>query len=145
VCAELQVVKDLSDEMSQVTDDMLATLFSSLGDGTEIDDSDLLAQFDEIAGILVASLPDVLAAYAAGADLAEPEIAADIRIVADGTAFLTPALVRVFADATSVDDLGAIETALADPQLAEAATSAGMASLRLDDFTEPECGFQFSN
>ena len=45
----------------------------------------------------------------------------------------------------SIDDLGAIDTALAEPDLAEAATSGGMAPLRVDEFTQPECVFRFSN
>jgi len=147
VCSELQVVKDLSDEMSLATDEMLGTLLSSIGDadGTGYDDTEILAQLDAIASSLDRSLPDVLGAYRAAAELAEPEIAADIRLVADGTALLTPALVQVFADATTVEDLGAIDTVLAEPEFAEAATSAGLASLRLNDFTQPECGFRFSN
>ena len=45
----------------------------------------------------------------------------------------------------SIDDLGAIDTALAEPDLAEAATSGGVAPLRVDEFTQPECVFRFSN
>ena len=145
VCAELQVVKDLSDEISQVTDDILSTVLSAAGDGSELDEAALLTQFDEVARSLDASLSDVLDAYESAARLAEPQIADDIRVVADGTAVLTPVLVAVFVDATSLDDLAALDTAFEDPEIVDAATSAGLASLRLDDFTVPECGFQFSN
>lgn len=44
----------------------------------------------DLSDEMLGTLPDVLASYQAAAEVAEPDIAADIRLVADGTALLTP-------------------------------------------------------
>ena len=45
----------------------------------------------------------------------------------------------------TVLDGGGFERALETPDLANAAIEAGNASLRMDEFTIPSCGFKFSN
>ena len=141
VCAELQIVQDLSDKISEGTNDILIAVGSGEGGSPE----EVLASFDALATQIEADLPELLAAYDRAAAAAPADIAAEIRAVADGTARLTPPLAEAFRAADSIEDLAELDGILGTPQLQEAATSAGIASLRLDNFTNPNCGFQFSN
>ncbi len=141
VCAELQIVQDLAAEISDGTDEILA----AVGSGAAGGEDEILASFSALATQIETDLPTLLAAYDRAADAAPADIATDIRAVADGTALLTPPLAEAFRNARSVDDLAELDDVFGAPDMQQAATDAGLASLRLDDFTNPNCGFQFSN
>jgi hypothetical protein len=139
VCTELRRVRTISDEISLT---MAPVLMTVLDPEAELD----LASLPAIADELDARLPDVLDAYADASAVAEDDaMAADIDAVAGATEAVTPLLVQVFRSADSVEDLTEIEQVLSSPENQSAAVSAGEASLRLDEFTVPECGFKFSN
>lgn len=141
VCAELQIVQDLSDKIGEGSDAILIAVGSGEGGSPE----DVVASFGALATQIEADLPALLAAYDRAAAAAPADIATEIRVVADGTAVLTPPLAQAFRAADSIDDLAELETIFSTPELQEAATSSGISSLRLDNFTNPNCGFQFSN
>ncbi len=142
VCAELQIVRDLSDEVSASVSDILV----GVADGTSGTERDTLDAFVALGDDLEAGLPELLAAYErAAAAAASPEVAEEIRAVADGTAALTPALADGFRDAAEAGEFVDLDEVLGDTQLQAASQRAGLASLRLDNFTNPTCGFQFSN
>lgn len=141
-CAELQVVQDLSDQTTASTNEILQRVAA---DPEGMSEADTIAAFASLAGEIEALLPETLAAYDRAAAVAPPGIDDEIRAVADGTARLTPALVAAFTKIQTADDLANIQGIFAEPELQDAATDAGIASLRLDNFTNPSCGFQFSN
>jgi sirohydrochlorin ferrochelatase len=141
-CAELQVVQDLSDQTTVSTNEILQRVAADPGGASE---ADTIAAFATLAGEIEALLPETLAAYDRAAAVAPLGIDDEIRALADGTARLTPALVEAFTKIKTADDLANIQGIFAQPELQDAATDAGIASLRLDNFTNPNCGFQFSN
>ena len=141
VCAELQIVQDLSDDVSESVDDILSAAATQGADGQD----ETLQSFVALGDQLEASLPELTAAYDRAAAAASDEVAEEIRAVADGTALLTPALAQGFRDAAEAGEMIDFEEALGDPELQAAAQRAGLASLRLDNFTNPVCGFRFSN
>jgi hypothetical protein len=108
-------------------------------------EADTIAAFATLAGEIEELLPETLAAYDRAAAVAPLGIDDEIRAVADGTARLTPALVEAFTKIQTADDLANIQGIFAEPELQDAATDAGIALLGLDNFTNPNCGFQFSN
>ncbi len=141
VCAELEIVHDLSDKIADGSDEILIAVGSGEG-GTE---EEIVASFGALASQIEADLPELLAAYDRAAAAAPSDVADEIRAVADGTAVLTPPLAEAFRAADSVEDLAELEGIFAAPELQVAATKAGISSLRLDNFTNVNCGFQFSN
>lgn len=141
-CAELQIVQDLSNQTTVSTNEILQRVATD-PEGTS--EADTIAAFATLAGEIEALLPETLAAYDRAAAAAPPGIDDEIRAVADGTARLTPALVEAFTKIQSADDFANIQGIFAESELQNAATDAGIASLRLDNFTNPNCGFQFSN
>ncbi|WP_395160052.1 hypothetical protein [Ilumatobacter sp.] len=141
-CTELQFVQDLSDQTTASTNEILQRVATDPGGTSEVE---TIAAFATLAAEIEASLPETLAAYDRAAAVAPRGIDAEIRAVADGTARLTPALVEAFTNIRTADDLSNIEGIFAQPELQDAASDAGIASLRLDNFTGPNCGFQFSN
>ena len=141
VCAELQIVQDLSAEVSQSVNDILGEVAA----GTSGSEADTLQAFVDLGDQLEADLPALLAAYDRAAAVASTEVAEEVRAVAAGTALLTPALAEGFRDAANAGEFVNIEEVLSEPVLQESAQRAGLASLRLDNFTNPTCGFQFSN
>lgn len=141
VCAELETVQDLSDEVTQSVNEILVQVSEGAG-GSE---SDPLQAFVDLADQLEADLPELLAAFDRAAAAASVEVAAEIRAVAAGTAFLTPALAEGFRDAAEAGEMFEIDELMSDVQLQDAAQRAGISSLRLDIFTNPTCGFQFSD
>jgi hypothetical protein len=141
-CAELQVVQDLSDQTTASTNEILQRVAA---DPEGMSEADTIAAFASLAGEIEALLPETLAAYDRAAAVAPSGIDDEIRAVADGTARLTPALVAAFTKIQTADDLANIQGIFAEPELQDAATDAGIASLRLDNFTNRSCGFQFSN
>jgi hypothetical protein len=140
VCVELQTVQDLSADVSQSVNDILGEVAA----GTSGSEAETLQAFVDLGDQLEADLPELLAAYDRAAAAAPAEVAEEIRAVADGTAQLTPALAEGFRDAAQAGEFVDIEEVLGEPQLQAAAQRAGIASLRLDNFTNPSCGFQFS-
>ncbi|MGK0275807.1 MAG: hypothetical protein ACI9N0_002194 [Ilumatobacter sp.] len=141
-CIELQIVQDLSDQTTASTNEILQRVAT---DPESMSEADTIAAFATLASEIEALLPETLAAYDRAAAVAPPGIDDEIRAVADGTARLTPGLVEAFTKIQSADDLANIQGIFAEPELQDAATDAGIASLRLDNFTNPNCGFQFSN
>lgn len=141
-CAELQIVQDLSNQTTVSTNEILQRVATD-PEGTS--EADTIAAFATLAGEIEALLPETLAAYDRAAAAAPPGIDDEIRAVADGTARLTPALVEAFTKIQSADDFANVRGIFAESELQNAATDAGIASLRLDNFTNPNCGFQFSN
>ncbi|WP_420451609.1 hypothetical protein [Ilumatobacter sp.] len=142
ICVELQQVRALSDEVSVIIGDALEEMTAPPG---EMDEALVLARFRDAADLIDRSLPDLLDAYESAARMAPAEVAADLGAVEDGTALLAPTIVDTMRAVRSLDGLGAIDRALATPEMADAAVEAGQASLRLDGFTIPTCGFSFSN
>jgi hypothetical protein len=140
-CAELQVVQDFSAEITEATNGILVDVAS----GAQVSEEETIAAFIGLAERIEDLLPDLLAAYERAAAVAPPDIATEIRAVADGTAVLTPELVEAYSGIESADDLADLEAIFSTTEMQEAATSAGISSLRLDNFTNPNCGFQFSN
>ena len=139
VCAELKRIRTLSDEISLVTGPIMA---SFLNDEQDFDVQTLAT----VAAALDDKLPEVLDAYADAAAVAEDEtMVADIEAVSKATEEVTPVLADVFRNADSVEDLGELEQRLSSSEMATMTISAGEASLRLDEFTIPQCGFKFSN
>lgn len=141
-CVELQVVQDFSTEIADATNGILSDVASSGGQGSE---AETIAAFIGLAERIDELLPDLLAAYERAAAVAPPDIAVEIRAVADGTAVLTPPLVEAYGGIEKAEDLADLESVFNTAEMRDAATSAGIASLRLDNFTNPNCGFQFSN
>lgn len=141
-CAELKFVQDLSDQTAAATNEILQRVATD-PEGTS--EAEIIAAFATLATEIEASLPETLAAYDRAAAVAPSGIDAEIRAVADGTARLTPALVEAFTKIQTADDLANIQGIFANPELQDAARDAGIASLRIDNFTNPNCGFQFSN
>ncbi len=141
VCAELQIVQDLSAAVSESVNDILGEIAA----GTSGSEAETLQAFVDLGDQLEADLPALLAAYDRAAAAASTEVAEEVRAVAAGTALLTPALAEGFRDAADAGEFVNIEEVLSEPVLQESAQRAGLASLRLDNFTNPTCGFQFSN
>ena len=141
-CTELKIVQDLSDQTTASTNEILQRVAEDPGGTSE---ADTIAAFATLAGEIEELLPETLAAYDRAAAVAPLGIDDEIRAVADGTARLTPALAEAFTKIQTADDLANIQGIFAEPELQDAATDAGIASLRLDNFTNPNCGFQFSN
>jgi hypothetical protein len=137
-CTELRLVQDLSDQTTAATNQILQRVATD-PEGTS--EAEIIAAFATLVVEIEASLPETLAAYDRAAAVAPLGIDAEIRAVADGTARLTPALVEAFTKIQTSDDLSNIQGIFAEPELQDA----GIASLRLDNFTNPNCGFQFSN
>jgi len=142
VCVELQQVQAMSNEVSSILSDVGQEISASPGG---MDETAILTRFREAADLMELSLPDLLAAYESAAQVAPAEVATDLRAVAAGTALLTPTVIEVMRNARAVEDITGLEQALQSPELANAAIEAGTASLRLDGYTIPSCGFKFSN
>jgi hypothetical protein len=137
VCAELQRVRVLSDEMNEV----LAPVFATFADSsTEPDMSALPVAADAMDAIL----PQVVDAYADAAAVADETLAKDIDAVSKATVEITPLMAEVFRNADSVDDLAELEQQLGSDELRVVAVSGGEAALRIDEVTIPQCGFKFS-
>lgn len=141
-CTELQFVQDLSDRTTASTNEILQRVATD-PEGTS--EAETISAFAALVAEVEASLPETLAAYDRAAAVAPRGIDAEIRAVADGTARLTPALVEAFTKIQTAEDLSNIQGIFAEPELQDAASDAGIASLRLNNFTNPNCGFQFSN
>jgi hypothetical protein len=142
-CGPLREVKTLSDEIGERTSDILVLAAEPSSPEQE---AETLAAFAQVADDIDALLPDVIAAYARAEQLADGDIADDLALLADGTEALTPPIVEAIRTAESFADLDeGLQSALEDPDLQESAQQAGLAALRLDEFTIPECGFQLSN
>jgi hypothetical protein len=139
VCTELKRIRTLSDEISLVTGPIMTSFLS----GEQDFDIQALAT---VAAALDEKLPEVLDAYADAAAVAEDEtMTADIEAVSTATEEVTPVLADVFRNAESAEDLTELEQRLSSSEMATMTISAGEASLRLDEFTIPHCGFKFSN
>jgi hypothetical protein len=139
VCTELKRIRTLSDEISLVTGPIMTAF---LNDEQDFDIQTLAT----VAAALDDKLPEVLDAYADAAAVAEDDtMVADIEAVSTATAEVTPVLAEVFRNAESVEDLDELEQRLSSSEMATMTISAGEASLRLDEFTIPQCGFKFSN
>jgi hypothetical protein len=144
VCEHLQVVRDMANEMS---------LMSPVGntapiEGAELDEAALIAEMHAVALFLDEKTPEMLAAYEAAAVAAgnTPDLAADIRQVADLTAGLNPMLVEAMSNMTSLSDFSPMEAMVSDnPAIMQQAISATGAILRIDEFTIPICGFKLSS
>ncbi len=136
VCTEIELIQDFDAETAAATDQLFELV--------EADEAALIAGFNDVADTLDGLLPQVLATYERAAELAPPDVGDDLLAVGEGTALLTPAIVEVLRVAQSIGDLAALEDIFSDQELADAAISAGEASLRLDDFTIPNCGFPFA-
>jgi hypothetical protein len=141
-CAELQAVRDLSDGVTDSTNDILIGLAEA---GADVSEADTLAAFLSLADDVENGLPELLAAYDRAAAAAPADVAVEIRAVADGTAILTPLLAAAYRQIESSGDLADLDGIFNTPQMEDAARRAGISSLRLDNFTNTNCGFQFSN
>lgn len=141
-CAELRTVRDLSDEVTDATNEILIGLAEA---GDDVSEADTIAGFISLADEVEAGLPDLLAAYDRAAAAAPADVATEIRAVAGGTAILTPQLAAAYREIESPSDLADLEGIFNTPQMQDAARDAGISSLRLDNFTNVNCGFQFSN
>ncbi len=141
-CAELQTVRDLTDATTDATNDILIGLAEA---GSDVSEADTIAAFISLADGVEAGLPDLLAAYDRAAAAAPAEVAVEIRAVADGTAILTPLLAAAYREIESASDLADLDGIFNSPQMQDAARTSGISSLRLDNFTTVNCGFQFSN
>jgi hypothetical protein len=141
VCAELQKVQALNNEMNLI----VSQAMEGLGTPGQLDEAAILAGFRDAAVLMEQSLPSLLNAYEAAAVVATPEVAADLRTVGNASALMMPPMIQVLRDATALADLQRIEQAItATPELQQAAVDGGTASLRVDQFTIPTCGFKFS-
>jgi hypothetical protein len=137
VCAELQRIRVLSDEMNEV----LAPVFATFSDpNAEADMSALPAAADAMDAIL----PEVVDAYSDAAAVADETLAKDIEAVSKATVEITPLMADVFRNADSVDDLAQLEQSLGSEEMRAVTLSGGEAALRIDEVTIPECGFKFS-
>jgi hypothetical protein len=141
-CAELQTIRDLSNGITDATNDILIGLAEA---GADVSEADTLAAFLSLADDVENGLPELLAAYDRAAAAAPTVVAVEIRAVADGTAILTPQLAAAYRQIESSSDLAELDGIFNTPQMEDAARSAGVSSLRLDNFTNTNCGFQFSN
>lgn len=141
-CAELETVRDLSDGITDATNDILIGLSEAGADASE---ADTLVAFVSLADDVENGLPELLAAYDRAAAAAPADVAVEIRAVADGTAILTPQLAAAYRQIESASDLADLEGIFNTPQMEDAARRAGISSLRLDNFTNVNCGFRFSN
>jgi hypothetical protein len=141
-CAELETVRDLSDGITDATNDILIGLAEA---GADASAADTLVAFVSLADDVENGLPELLAAYDRAAAAAPADVAVEIRAVADGTAILTPQLAAAYRQIESASDLADLEGIFNTPQMEDAARRAGISSLRLDNFTNVNCGFRFSN
>ena len=141
-CAELETVRDLSDRVTDATNDILIGLSEAGADASE---ADTLVAFVSLADDVENGLTELLAAYDRAAAAAPAGVAVEIRAVADGTAILTPQLAAAYRQIESASDLANLEGIFNTPQMEDAARRAGISTLRLDNFTNVNCGFRFSN
>ena len=141
-CNELQAVRDISDGITDATNDILVGLAEA---GEDASEADTIAAFVSLADDVQSGLPELLAAYDRAAAAAPADVAVEIRAVADGTAILTPQLAAAYRQIESPSDLAGLDGIFNTPQMEDAARRAGISSLRLDTFTTVNCGFQFSN
>ncbi len=143
VCDALGEVRTLSDEIGLLTSELLILASEPPSPERETETAAGLAQVaDELEG----SLPELLDSYARAEAVADPDIATDIAVLAEGTAALTPAIAGAARSASSFAELDdAITAAFEDPDVQDSAQQAALAAIRLDQFTVPECGFQLSN
>lgn len=141
VCAELQTAQELSADVATSVSDILI----AVAEGSEGSEAETVQAFVDLGNDLEAGLPDLLATFDRAAAAAPEEVAVEIRSVADSTALLTPALAAGFREAAEAGEIAGLQEVVATPELQEAGQRSGISALRLDNFTIPTCGFQFSN
>lgn len=143
ICGELQRIKDLESEVTLAINELLVGL---LEPGDDVDEQLLLGDLQTVADMLDDNLEQVLDAYDRAVALATPDVADDLERVAATAAAITPRIADAYRGVESLDQLAPrIEQALADPDLLEETQEGAVASVRLNEFTIPTCGFQLSN
>ena len=142
VCEQLQIVRDLANEVSLMT----PIANTAPTEGGDIDAAGIAAMH-AIASFLDEQTPTILAAYEAAAVAAEnfAALAADIREVKEATAVMNPIYVETMSTITSFSDFDAMGSLLSDPVVAQQVLLAMQATLRIDEFTIPTCGFKLSS
>lgn len=149
VCGPLAEVVRLSDEFSLRLNGVMTDIYAAAASGEDLDaeaEAQLLDDFRGAFADATGLIDELIGHYNAAAALAEPELAADIVAVRDGTTMLMPILSGAFAEADTFAELSTLfDTALTDPAVAEASMTAGLAALGIDEFSIPECGFKVSN
>ena len=91
-------------------------------------------------------MDEIVARYDDALAVAPPELVSDLETLRDASLFLWPLLVASFGEATSLSEaLEDFSAAVSTPQATETAQQGGLAAMRLNQFTIPECGFRLSN
>ena len=138
VCAPLRTVHEIDAEMNRAMAEVVADL-ETTGEA---------AAFAELQAIVADTDPllaDVVAGYDAALDAAPDRLREDLSTLRDGTVVLWHSVIDLIVAADSVEDFAAsFETALQDPEFLEQTLASAAATLRLDEFTVPECGFRLS-
>ncbi|HAX82810.1 MAG TPA: hypothetical protein DCY40_09620 [Actinobacteria bacterium] len=149
VCGPLAEVVRLSNEFSLRLNGVMTDIYTAAATGEDLSadaEAELLDDFRGAFADATELIDELIGHYDAAAALAEPELAADIVAVRDGTLMLMPILTEAFEEADTFVELDTrFDTALTDPEVAEASMTAGLAALSIDEFTIPECGFKVSN
>jgi hypothetical protein len=141
-CASLEPVLDLKARSA------------AAGSGVDeaLSDPDVLADPDQVDELYVAltDLTDIaeesVTFYDQAADELPAALATDVAAISVGTAQFIPVVREILEARPPGEELVVrMQAVVTDPALAAAATDAATATLRLDQFTEPNCGFLVSD
>lgn len=138
VCAHLRTVHEIDAAMNQAMGEVVADL-ERTGEA---------AAFSELQAIVAEAdslLADVISGYDAALDVSPADLRDDLSTLREGTVVLWEVVIDLIVEADSADDFAAsFEAELQDPGFLEQTLAAATATLRLDEFTVPECGFRLS-
>lgn len=132
-CAPAQTIADLDDETSALTDQLFTDISQA---GTDADPAAIEGQLAELSALLSEQAPQVEAAYDELEATLPGDLAADAALVRD----LSLEVFGGIAEATTLEEFNAVFTALDQAQAQEAA----LATQRIDEYIQEECGFAFA-
>ncbi len=137
-CAPLRTVHEIDTEMNEAMAEVVADL-ETTGEA---------AAFAELQAIVAETDPllaDVVTGYDEALAVAPDGLREDLSTLREGTVILWSSVIDLIITADSAEDFAAsFEAALQDPEFLERTLATAAATLRLDEFTVPECGFRLS-
>lgn len=149
VCAPLSEVVAANNEATLVMNDVILRITTLASEGEPPDEqeqADLLAGFQAVIAAGTPLMDEMVARYDDALAVALPGLVSDLETLRDASLFLWPLLADSFGEATSLSEaLEDFSAAVSTPQATETAQQGGLAAMRLNQFTMPECGFRLSN
>lgn len=138
VCTALDEVRQRAQEIGALIDERV----DGLDDVSQADaEAAALDVLDGLADDLDTALDDVVDSYDRAAELADDELADEIRTLRDASQLLIDELLAFYRDVESVEELDQIDDFLLRDDIQQVTSDAASATIAINEFTRSRCGF----